>query len=117
MNDAASSPSPATHKPVDVGGDLLARRDQLKMRSEYLRQQLSLKSSRAQPALRAADRVGDGLGWVKAHPAAMVVASAALLGAIAARPRTFVRLGARALSVWQVAQRVQPLVRAFMRQG
>lgn len=98
-----------------VNDDLLARRDQLKMRSDSLRHQLSLKSRRAQPVFRAADRMGDGLDWVKAHPGLVAVAGAALLGAAIARPRAFMRLGTRAFAVWQMVQRAQPVVRAFTR--
>ena len=102
---------------IDNDDDLLARRDELKMRSESLRNRLTFQSSGAKPAFRAADRVADGVGWVKAHPGLVAVAAAALLGAVVARPRTFVRLGSRAIATWQVVQRAQPMVRAFMRRG
>ena len=100
-----------------VDDDLLDRRDQLKMRSEYLRHQLSFQSVGAQPAFRAVDRVDQGLDWVKAHPGLVGVTGAVLLGAVAARPRAFMRLGTRALAAWQLVQRAQPLVRAFMRRA
>ncbi|MFD1711984.1 hypothetical protein FVQ98_05500 [Ottowia sp. GY511] len=105
----------AGHKRIDVDDDLLARRDALKMRSEYLRHQLSFKATGIQPAFRATDRVAEGLGWVKAHPGLVAAAGAALLGAVVARPRAFMRLGTRAFAAWQMVQRVQPMVRAFTR--
>ena len=119
MNTDARDPSAATdgasRRKIAVDDDLLARREQLKMRSEYLRHQLSFKSARAKPVFRAVDTLGEGLDWVKAHPGVVAVAGAALLGAAAARPRAFMRLGARALAAWQLVQRVQPVARAFMR--
>ena len=107
----------AARKRIDVDDDLLARRDQLKMRSEALRHQLSFQANRTKPVFRAADRMASGMDWVKAHPGLVAVVAAALLGAIAARPRAFVRVGSRALATWQIAQRAQPVVRAFMRRG
>ena len=104
-------------KKIDVDDDLLSRRDQLKLRSDYLRNQLSFKAGRVQPVFRAADRVADGGQWVKAHPGLVAVAVAGLLGAVIARPRAFMRLGSRAFAAWQMVQRTQPLVRAFMRRG
>ncbi|WP_448253659.1 YqjK family protein [Ottowia oryzae] len=104
-------------KKIDVDDSLLSRRDQLKLRSDYLRNQLSFKAGRVQPVFRAADRVADGAQWVKAHPGLVAVAVAGLLGAVIARPRAFMRLGSRAFAAWQMVQRTQPLVRAFMRRG
>ena len=120
MNKDESAREDAPHgvagrKRIDADDDLLARREQLKMRSDYLRHQLSLKSVRTQPVFRAADRMGEGLNWVKAHPGLVAVAGAALLGAVIARPRAFMRLGTRAFAAWQVVQRAQPMVRAFTR--
>ena len=70
-----------------------------------------------QPVFRAADHVFNGAEWVKAHPGLVVVGVAGLLGAAIARPRAFMRLGSRAFATWQMVQRTQPLVRAFMRRG
>lgn len=114
---AADQAVRAARKRIDVDDDLLARRDALKMRSDYLRQQLSVKVKNIQPAFRATDHIADGLGWVKAHPGAVAVVGAALLGAAVARPRAFMRLGTRALAAWQMVQRVQPMVRAFTRRS
>jgi hypothetical protein len=111
------STRPTARQRIDVDDDLLARRDQLKMRSEYLRHQLTFQAGGAKPALRAVDRVGEGIDWVKAHPGLVAVAGAVLLGAVAARPRAFIRLGSRAFAAWQIVQRAQPVVRAFMRRG
>ncbi len=116
-SEASAKARRARHRGIDADDDLLTRRDDLKMRSEYLRHQLTLKANGTKPAFRAADRVGDGLSWVKAHPGLVAVAGAALLGAVVARPRAFMRLGSRAFAVWQVVQRTQPMVRAFMRRG
>lgn len=101
----------------DVDDNLLVRRDRLKMRSDFLRNQLTFQAGGAKPALRAADRLADGLDWVKAHPGLVAVGVAALLGAVVARPRAFMRVGSRAFAAWQIVQRTQPMVRAFMRRG
>ena len=107
---AATPPAAA----VDNDG-LLARRDHLKMRSELLRQRLALRAEGARPVFNAADRVADGVRWVKHNPALLALAAAALVGAVAARPRAFVRLGTRAFAAWQMFQRVQPVVRTLLR--
>ena len=107
----------AARKRIDVDDDLVERRDALKMRSEYLRHQLSFKATSIQPAFRATDRLAEGLDWVKAHPGLVAAAGAGLLGAVVARPRAFMRLGTRAFAAWQMIQRVQPMVRAFTRRG
>lgn len=116
-NPSSSATDGVGRKKIDVDDDLLARRERLKMRSEYLRHQLSFKAASVKPVFRAADTLGDGLDWVKAHPVVVPVAAAVLLGAMVARPRAFVRLGARVLGAWQVVQRVQPVARALMRRG
>lgn len=96
--------------------DLIERREALKMRSEELRHRLAFRSASIKPALQATDRVADGVDWVKRHPGLVAVVGAAVLGAVLARPRAFMRLGGRAFAAWQLVQRAQPVVRAFMRQ-
>lgn len=95
--------------------DLIERREQLRMRSDVLRHRLAFRATRLQPAFRATDRAADGLNWVRRHPGLVLVAGAAMLGAVVARPRAFMRLGTRAFAAWQIVQRTQPMVRAFMR--
>jgi hypothetical protein len=46
----------------------------------------------------------------------MLLAGAAVAGAVLARPRAAVNLGLRAWSGWQLFRRLQPVVNTFMRQ-
>lgn len=95
--------------------DLHARREELRMRSEALRQSLAIRSQRARPAFHAADRVNEGLQWMRQHREWVGVAAAAVLGSLAVRPRLLMRLGPRLYTAWTLAQRAQPLLRMFMR--
>lgn len=113
--EAVAKPEQATHAAITNNDDLVVRRERLKMRSEVLRQRLSLRSDGLKPAFRASDRVAEGVDWVKHNPAVLGVAAAALIGAAVARPRAVARLGTRAFALWQVFQRVQPMVRSMMR--
>lgn len=94
--------------------DLLVRREQLRVRSAQLREQIAVRAQVARPALRLADRVQAGTGWMRSHPELLAVAGAAVLGAVVVRPRRALSLGLRLWSGWQVFQRVRPLVNALM---
>ena len=96
--------------------ELAARREQLQLRSAQLREQLAHRTKVIQPAFRAADRVRGGASWVQSNPAIVAVVGAALLGAVAVRPRALLGLGLRAWSGWQMFQRVRPVANAFLRQ-
>ncbi len=99
----------------DSAASLQARREELLMRSDALRNRMSWRSRSLKPAFQASDRVAEGVRWVRGHPALVAVAGAALLGALAARPGAFMRLGTRAFAAWQLFQRVQPMVRTLRR--
>lgn len=110
------TPRPPLPPAPPPAADLAARREQLRMRSEMLRQSLALRSrDRLRPALRLSDRVADGTQWLRQHREWVGVAGAALLGAMAVRPRALLRLGTHAFAAWQVFQRAQPMLRMFMR--
>ncbi len=96
--------------------ELAERRAQLRLRSAQLREQMAHRTTVIQPAFRAADRVREGASWVQSNPAVILVAGAAILGAVLARPKTAVGLGLRVWSGWQVFQRVRPIANAFLRQ-
>lgn len=96
--------------------ELAERRAQLRLRSAQLREQMAHRSQVVQPAFRAADRVREGANWVQGNPAILLIAGAAVLGAVLARPRAVVGLGLRLWSGWQVFQRVRPVANAFWRQ-
>ena len=95
---------------------LAARREQLRLRSAQLREQLAHRVTVVQPAFRAADRVREGASWVQSNPALIALAGAALLGAAVVRPKAMLGLGLRAWSGWQMFQRVRPVANAFLRQ-
>lgn len=96
--------------------ELAERRAQLRLRSAQLREQVSHQMQVTQPVFRAADRVREGASWVKSNPAIILLAGAAVLGAVAARPKAVVGLGLRAWTGWQMFQRVRPIANAFLRQ-
>ena len=96
--------------------ELAERRAQLRLRSAQLREQVSHRVQITQPVFRAADRVRDGAAWVQSNPKVILLVSAAVLGAVAARPKAVVGLGLRAWTGWQMFQRVRPIATAFWRQ-
>jgi len=95
--------------------DLLARREQLRARSARLREQIARRAQVMRPALRLADRLRAGAHWALGHPAGLALAGAAVLGALAARPRQTLSLGLRIWSGWQMLRRARPVVRALLR--
>lgn len=95
--------------------DLQARREELLLRSDRLRNRMSLRMGGARGAFNAADHVAEAVQWVRQNPTIVALAGAAVLGAVAARPGAFVRLGTRAYAAWRVFQRVQPMLRGLQR--
>lgn len=93
--------------------DLLARREQLRLRSASLREQIAQRAQVLRPALRLADRARAAAGWARRHPAWLALAGAAALGVLGARPRRMLTLGLRAWSAWQALRRLKPVL-AFL---
>lgn len=96
--------------------ELAARREQLRLRSAQLREQLAHRATVVQPAFRVADRVREGASWVQSNPAVILLAGAAVAGAVLVRPKAVLGLGLRVWSGWQMFQRVRPMANAFLRQ-
>ena len=96
--------------------DLAARREQLRLRSAQLREQIAVDTRVLRPGFRAVDRMRGGVQSVRDPRAVVLLVGAALVGATLARPRAMVNLGLRAWSGWQVFRRVRPLVGSFLRQ-
>ncbi|MDR2128303.1 MAG: hypothetical protein LBP52_04480 [Burkholderiaceae bacterium] len=95
--------------------DLIARREQLRLRSAHLREQLVVRVQVLRPAARLADSVQNGVGWAKSHPQWLALAGAAvLLGTMAVRPRRVLALGLRAWSGWQMFRKIKPVAMALM---
>ena len=83
---------------------LLARREQLRLRSAQLREQIAVRSQVFQPAFRATDRVRGGVRSVRGvrdNRALLMLGGAALAGALLVRPRAALQLGIRAWSGWE----------------
>lgn len=100
----------------DEHADLAARREQLRLRSAQLREQLAGRTRVMRPAFNAADRMRGGVRSVRDNHALVLLAGAAVAGAMLARPRAAINLGLRAWSGWQLFRRLRPVVRSFMRQ-
>lgn len=96
--------------------DLNARREQLRLRSAQLREQLSVGGRVMRPAFNATDQLRHGVSSLHDNRALVLLAGAALAGAALARPRTVLNLGLRAWSGWQLFRRVRPMVNSFLRQ-
>lgn len=96
--------------------DLAARREQLRLRSAQLREQLAVRTRVVRPAFNAADQVRDRVHGLRDNRALVLLGSAALAGAVLARPRAALNLGLRAWSGWQLFRRVRPVVSSFVRQ-
>ncbi|HOB67821.1 YqjK family protein [Ottowia sp.] len=99
--------------------DLATRREQLRLRSAQLRDQIAVRSHIFRPAFSATDRVRGGVRRARRvgdNQALLLLAGAALVGAALVRPRLVLGLGTRALSGWQLYRRVRPIVDGVLRQ-
>lgn len=82
---------------------LIVERERLLARSASLRARLVDQSKALTPVLNLADRLRDGVHWLRAHP---VLVAAAVVAVVAVRPRWAWRWSLRAWSVWQFARRL-----------
>jgi len=89
---------------------LAERREVLLRRSAQLREQLVQRARVLRPALRAADRIGEGAQWVRHNPAWMLLGAAALTGMAVVRPGIALRLVMRVWSGWRLLRRVRPII-------
>ena len=74
----------------DPSLNLATRREQLRLRSAQLREQIAVRSQVFQPAFRATDRVRGGVRSVRGvrdNRALLMLGGAALAGALLVRPR------------------------------
>ena len=82
----------------DPSLNLATRREQLRLRSAQLREQIAVRSQVFQPAFRATDRVRGGVRSVRGvrdNRALLMLGGAALAGALLVRPRAALQLGIR----------------------
>ncbi len=100
--------------------DLLARREQLRLRSAQLREQIAQGSQLFRPAFRTADRVRGGVQlagqWHRPPPLVLLGLSALAGAVLVRRPRAVLNMGARLWSGWLFYKRTRPLVRSIWRQ-
>lgn len=101
-----------------MNADLAARKEQLRLRSEQLRERIATRAQVLRPGLRLVDRVRSGMQSVRKlnhrHHTLMLV-GAVLLGMTLSRPRAAFNLGLRVWSGWQVLRRVQPVLGSLWR--
>ena len=103
----------------DPSLNLATRREQLRLRSAQLREQIAVRSQVFQPAFRVSVRgraPGPTLCPFPALRRPLLLGGAALAGALLVRPRAALQLGIRAWSGWQVYRRMRPLVNSVLRQ-
>jgi hypothetical protein len=103
----------------DTGADLATRREQLRLRSAQLREQIAVRTTVFRPVFRATDRVRGGVHAVthaRHNHALALLAVSAVAGALLVRPRAAMQLGLRAWSGWQMFRRVRPVLGAVLRQ-
>ncbi|MCL1962147.1 MAG: hypothetical protein FWG56_10345 [Desulfovibrionaceae bacterium] len=103
----------------DRGPGLAARKEQLRLRSMQLREQIAARAQVLRPGLRAVDRVRGGVraarGLHRDYRHLTLLLGVVLAGAALARPRAMLNLGLRAWSLWQVWRRVRPAVNGLLR--
>lgn len=91
---------------------LLARREQLLLRSTVLRYRMGHQARAWQAPLAVADGVGDSLRWLRAN---LAWPSAALGLLAVTRPRLVLRWGVRGWAAWRWWRRVQPYAAPALR--
>ena len=79
--------------------ELALRKQRLQLRSIALREQWAGHAAGLRPLLDGADRVGDGVRWLRGHPQILIAGAVALL---VARPKAVWRWGRRGLAGWEV---------------
>ena len=102
--------------------DLAVRREQLRLRSAQLREQIAVRTAVFRPVFHATDRVRGGVRGVqqvrqgRAPYVLGLLALSALAGALLVRPRVATSLALRAWSGWQMYRRARPVVERVLRQ-
>lgn len=84
--------------------DLATRHGALKARIDAQRRSLASHSLPLEAALARGDKVLEGVDWLKHHPAAIVVAVAAI---VVARPKRAWRWAQRGFFVWRGWQAIK----------
>lgn len=82
--------------------ELALKKQRLELRSEGLRQEIANAALALQPSLAGVDRLAEGIGWLRRHPATVL---AAVAGLLLARPRRLLRLAKRGWLLWLALRR------------
>lgn len=88
--------------------ELALKKQRLVFKSAALRQALAEDSRPLETVFSAADKVGDGLRWLRARPQLAVAATIAL---VVLRPRALLRWSRRGYFAWTALRKVQSLLR------
>ena len=91
---------------------LLARREDLMVRSAALRQQFATHAHDLRGPVGVADRVVDGYHWLLRNPL-WPLAAVGLL--VISRPRALARLGLRGFGAWRLWKRFRPYAGPLLR--
>ena len=81
--------------------DLALTKQRLRFQSALLRDRWVDQAGNVRPLLAGIDRLGQGVDWVRRHPAALLAAGVALL---VVRPRATLRWARRAFVAWKLWQ-------------
>lgn len=84
--------------------ELALKKQRLQLKSAILRDAFSYQAKAWAPAFAAADRVREGINWLRRHPALPIVVLVALL---VARPSAMLRLAGRGWIVWRGVKRLR----------
>lgn len=92
----------------DALQDLARRRGALLARSAALRNEFAGSAEVLRAPLDTADRIRDGLHWVRAHPYLLLGGAAAIL---VARPRRALAFSLKVWGAWRICRQVMAALR------
>lgn len=94
--------------------ELALRRQRLQLQAMAQRQELHEQLRPFLPAFAAADRVQQGVSWVRHHPQILLsIGTVVLVAALVAKPRRVWRWARRGFSAWRLWQRFDTWQQGF----
>lgn len=91
--------------------ELALRKQRLQLQAAAQRVMILQALEAASPAFGAAERIGSGWHWAKAHPEWLAGIGAVLL---VARPRLVFRWARRGFLVWRTLRRLRSTIESFL---
>jgi hypothetical protein len=91
--------------------ELALKKQRLQLKSAILRSAFAEQAMTWAPAFAAADRIREGVAWMRRHP---VLPVAMLVALLVARPRALLRGAAGAWVVWRGWQRLRGALAAAL---